>query len=134
MEYIVPQKFQKAIIYKITSPSTQSIYIGSTKNLLSLRKTLHKYHYKLYLQNRFKYLKSFEIIKYDDWKIEIIEEYPCNNLLQLHKREGYHIKNTPNCINERIAGRTNEEYKQENRLLINERARERYHQNKTKNS
>lgn len=128
MDYFVPHKHQKSLIYKITSPSTNDIYIGSTINLLCLRKTLHKYHYKLYLENRFNYIKAFDIIKYFDWKIEIIEYYPVNSIKKLHQREGWFIKNTPNCINNRVAGRTNKEYQLENRQLINQRARERYQQ------
>jgi hypothetical protein len=36
--------------------------------------------------------------KYDDVRIELIEEYPCKNKMQLNKREGYYIRNN-DCVN-----------------------------------
>jgi hypothetical protein len=43
-------------------------------------------------------------------KIELVEEYSCDNLQQLRKREGYHIQNE-DCINKRVAGRTLKGYR-----------------------
>ena len=44
----------------------------------------------------------------EEVKIELIEKYPCENLKELGKREGYYIINFE-CVNERIAGRTKQE-------------------------
>ena len=41
-------------------------------------------------------------------KIELIEEYPCNDKMELHKREGQHIQSI-DCVNKQIAGRTKQE-------------------------
>jgi hypothetical protein len=119
------------LIYKITSSNTEMVYVGSTKNRLCLRKTLHKYHYKLYLDNKFKYLKSFDIIQYNDWKIEKLEELICEDIKQLRQREAHYIKTLENCINRNIPCRTHQEYRNDNRDKLNEKARIRY---KNKNS
>ena len=49
----------------------------------------------------------------DNCKIELIENYPCENREQLLKQEGYHIKNT-DCVNRCVAGRTINEWKEDN--------------------
>jgi hypothetical protein len=40
--------------------------------------------------------------KYDDVRIELIEEFPCENKMELNKREGHYIR-TLECVNKRIA-------------------------------
>ena len=54
-------------IYKITSPNTNKIYIGSTTLTLLERLNTHKYHIER--QN----ISSKEILKAGDAKIELIE-------------------------------------------------------------
>jgi hypothetical protein len=43
--------------------------------------------------------------KYDDVRIELIEEFPCENKMELNKREGHYIR-TLDCVNKVIPGRT----------------------------
>ncbi|CAM9745242.1 unnamed protein product, partial [Ectocarpus fasciculatus] len=76
-------KYSQAIIYKLTSPSTNKIYIGSTAQKISDRMAKHKYCYK---KNK-TYLTAFELLSYDDCEIEIIEHFPCNNRKELEHRE-----------------------------------------------
>ena len=47
----------------------------------------------------------------DNCKIELIEEFPCENKAQLLKREGFHIQST-DCVNKRVEGRTRKEYRE----------------------
>jgi hypothetical protein len=98
--------YQKGKIYKLWSPQGDEIYIGSTINPLAKRLN----HHKSTLTCRSKYL--FE--NYDDVRIELIEEYPCNNKMQLNRKEGEHIRENE-CLNGRIAGRTKKEYGKEYR-------------------
>ena len=64
-------------VYKIVSPQTDKVYIGSTcSKYLSSRLSQHKYNYKKYLNGNYHYVSSFEIIKYDDCKIILIQSYP----------------------------------------------------------
>jgi len=82
-------KYNNGKIYKIIDNTNGNIYIGSTTNKLKYR-----------LNNHIKYNEciSKEIIKNNDYKIELIENYPCNNNNELRKREQYYIDNLK-CIN-----------------------------------
>ena len=105
-------KFQGGKIYIIRSHQTEKYYIGSTiQKCLSIRFNAHNRGYKYYLKTNYGKVSSFEIIKLGDAYIELLEAYPCNNKLELHKREGELIReHTANCVNKNIAGNTT--YKQ----------------------
>lgn len=109
-------------IYCIKSPYTEQVYIGSTvMNKLSQRMANHRSSYQYYLNSGKGYTTSFEIIKKGDAYIELIESYPCNNVYELQKKEGFYIKTTLNRINKVIAGRTYKEYRIDNYDKIKER-------------
>ena len=112
------------------SPQGDDIYIGSTVQSLSVRKAEHK-RKSIYESCSSKIL--FE--KYDDVRIELIEEFPCKNKQQLNKREGHYIR-TLVCVNKQIAGRTPKEwskqYREANKEKIQEQRKERYEKNKEK--
>jgi hypothetical protein len=104
--------YQNSKIYKLWSPQGEEdeIYIGSTTQLLYMRKSHHK--------NKSSLCKSkilFE--KYDDVRIEVIEEYPCNSKAELLKKEGEHIRNNK-CLNKIIPDRTKKEYYEDNKEYI----------------
>ena len=106
--------YQKGKIYKLWSPQGEEdeIYIGSTCDKLYKRKNAHKQKTSL--------CKSkilFE--KYDDVRIELVEDYPCNNKQELNKKEGEYIRENK-CLNKQIAGRTLKEYCQDNKEKKNE--------------
>ncbi len=106
--------YQNGKIYKIWSPQGEEdeIYIGSTCDGLYKRKSTHKVN-----NNTCSSKILFE--KYTDVRIELIEKYPCNNKEELLKKEGEHIKNNK-CLNKLIAGRTPEEYREDNKEKIKE--------------
>ncbi len=109
-------KYENAKIYKITSIHSDLIYIGSTnQKRLSSRKSGHISQYNRWINNNSNYTSSFELIKLGDIDICLIEEFPCENKEQLHKRERYYIENTINCINIKKPSRPPEEYKKEYR-------------------
>ena len=86
-------------IYKIVDNTNNNIYIGSTcESTLSKRLSKHKSDYKRYVDKGIKYISSFDIIKNDNYKIELIEDVSCENKYELHDRERYWIENI-NCIN-----------------------------------
>jgi hypothetical protein len=99
MKYL---KYYQGKIYKITSPHTDKIYIGSTTQPLRKRLNEHK-------NNKIKSITSAELFKLGDCKIELIEEYPCESRKELTRREGIYILNNPNCVNKHVAGRTKKE-------------------------
>ena len=101
--------YQKGMIYKLWSPQAEEheIYIGSTCNDLRFRKWEHKSK-----GNRCSSKILFE--KYDDVRIELIEDYPCNNKAELNKKEGEYIREN-NCLNKNISGRTKKQYNEDNK-------------------
>ena len=103
---MMPYKYDNGKIYKITSKQTDKIYIGSTIRSLSYRITEHKSDIK---RERYKCI-SGEILKYGDYEISLIENYPCNNVDELRKRESWYQTNTLNCININLARRTRKQY------------------------
>ena len=56
-------------------------------------------------------------------KCELIENYPCNSSVELHRREG-ELQISLACINKSVAGRTDKEYKKYYRSLEVNRERE----------
>ena len=109
----MPMNFANAKIYAIRSHQTEQIYIGSTCQPL----------YKRFYHHKCKPCSSREILKYPDAFIELLEEFPCANKMQLNKREG-HLIRTMNCVNNRIAGRTNTEYYIDNQIHILEKCKQ----------
>ena len=62
--------------------------------------------------------------------IELIENYPCTNMNELHKREGEITRELGASLNMRIAGRSHKEYAEEHRDKIELYKKERYDKNK----
>ena len=116
-------------IYKLTSPYTDQIYIGSTTKELSERLKGHKDNYSSYLKQKHSYTTAFELIKLNNYTITLIELWNVETLQELRNREGYHVRKTPNCINDVIPGRTKKEYRAENKEHISKQKKEYREQN-----
>ena len=109
--------YQKGKIYKITTQQNDKIYIGSTCKSLTNRFADHKCKYNLWLRdNNKKSTTAFELLKYSDCKIELMEDYPCESCKQLTNREGYYIKlHRDAIVNKQILTRTNKEWRDEHK-------------------
>ena len=82
-------------IYRITDNAYTKCYVGSTIQPLSSRMGGHRREYKRYLLGTFNLITSFLLFQefgIENCKIELIEEYPCENLEQLLQKEGEYIK------------------------------------------
>lgn len=126
--------YQLSKIYKIVSNQTNKIYIGSTTNpYISQRFSQHKCNYKKWQLGKQHYLTSYEIVKYDDAKIILIESYPCNIVEELLAREQYWLDNTPNNCNKLICKKKEDEnrkiYKQQYYEKNKEKNKMRYQKN-----
>jgi hypothetical protein len=119
----------KGYIYAIHSHQTTEIYIGSTTQILCNRMAGHRRHYKSYLDGKFAYVTSFEIVKFPDAYIELIEEVEFENKQALYAREGFHIREMK-CVNKCIMGRTDKEYREDNKEEIAEYQKEYRDENK----
>jgi hypothetical protein len=121
-------KYQNGKIYKIVDYTNNNVYIGSTCKTLNRRLQYHLSDYKRYLINKDRYLSSFEILKNNDYKIELIELYPCNDKNELLIKERYWTNQEINCINKlKNQGIWNEIGKKE---CIKEQKKEYYENNK----
>ena len=116
---------QNAKIYKITN-NRGDVYIGRTSLSLLHRLRKHKSFFKQYKKatdaniyiKKISSVKIFENLEENEKAvIELIEEFPYNNMQQLREREGYHIREHleyNNCVNIKIAGRTGKQFYKDN--------------------
>ena len=101
-------------IYKILNYIDDECYVGSTCLPLSKRMATHrtdarrpkKQHYLLYTKMREYGIENFYI--------ELIEAYPCENNEELRRREGHFIREF-GTLNKIVAGRTLKEHYEDNR-------------------
>ncbi len=108
------QDFGKGKIYKITNDFNDDVYVGSTCDTLIKRFSSHKqsrkdktkYHKPLY--------KLMNEIGFERFRIDLIEDCPCDDKYQLRQREGYFIRQF-GTLNIEIAGRTIKEWENENK-------------------
>jgi len=104
--------YAKTKIYKIISSNTDKYYIGSTKeHYLSSRLKNHRHDAKIK-----KGITSSEIINAGDYKIVLIENYPCNSIEEQKQREQYYLdlyKDDENLVNKLNANGRNKEKKKE---------------------
>jgi hypothetical protein len=125
--------YSKSKVYCIYSPShlEDGEYIGSTICSLSKRMNQHRIDYNLSIKDgrRF-HTKSHLILQYEDARIELIEECPCENREQLLKKEGEYIRSSSNCVNKQILGRTKDEWYIDNRESIIDRVKTNYYNNR----
>ena len=126
-----PEKRQTGYTYAVRSYQTDDIYIGSTLGTLRHRLYTHKNDLKRYNNGKHNYVTSFEIVKYDDAFIEMIEKYENVNKIELRKYEGQTIRNTK-CVNKCVAGQTLKEYREINKEEINEQKKIFYQENRDK--
>jgi hypothetical protein len=82
--------YQQGKIYKIISPHTDKIYIGSTiKQYLSQRLAKHKSGFKAWKLGKENKVNSYDLIELGDVEILLLEIYPCNSKDELISRERY---------------------------------------------
>ena len=86
-------------IYKLLSSQTSKVYVGSTTLELGRRLNLHKSNYKRYLNKKYHYVTSYELVKYDSCRIELMAEKNFKNKKDMYLLESYYIKRNPNCVN-----------------------------------
>ena len=117
-------KYQRGKIYKLVSDQTTDVYSGSTiEPYLTIRLSRHRTSYKIWLNGKGNYVTSFEIVKYEDCDIILVEKFPCDSKDELRARETFYIDNNE-CVNKFKAHRTKEQ--------IQEQKKEYYVQNKDK--
>ena len=125
-------KYQRGKIYKIISTQTVDIYYGSTiEKTLTNRLSKHRRNYKCWLNGKQCYVTSYEIVKYDDAKIILVENFPCLTKYELVAREQFYIDNN-GCVNKRKAylGLSKEQYYKDHKEEILKYQKQYYKNNK----
>ena len=85
-------KYNNGKIYIIKSPNTNRVYIGCT--IKSLKERMYGHNS---LKNS---CYSMDVINAGEAYIELLEDYPCNNKLELENREKHYMKFYYNiCVN-----------------------------------
>ena len=129
------KNYEKNKVYKIYSHLGDKIYVGSTtKDLLSQRMATHRSCYKCWKSGKkgFNFVRAyilFDEYGIDNCIIELIEAKPCINIHDAGKLEGTYIRDMI-CTNKNIAGRTNKEYREENKVRLSDLNKEYYIKNK----
>jgi len=108
--------YQLGKIYTVRSLTSPEIYVGSTVAPLCKRMAQHRRDWK---KEEVLGLHK-EIVKdINEWYIELYELFPCNLKCELEKREGEVIRQI-GTLNNRIAGRTNKEWRIDNKDKMKE--------------
>ena len=119
----IDERYQRGKIYTVRCRYDDNlIYVGSTIDKLAKRMAGHRIHEDCSL---------YQLVNGDwgNWYIELYEEYPCDNKEQLIKREGEVMREFA-TVNRRIAGRTIQEYYEDNRDYILEYKKKYYEDNR----
>jgi hypothetical protein len=134
---------QLGLIYKLTSASTDIVYIGSTTLSINDRFIRHKASLRRFQNNNGDYCSAFELMQLPDVKIELIENVDFNDRDFLRERENYHILRN-DCVNIKNAKFDYDtyyllnkdrlkQYYQINRIAKKDYQRKQYHNLKLKN-
>jgi hypothetical protein len=101
-------------IYKIVCNETDEVYIGKTTKTLEERLRHHRFNGNS--------TNSKQIILRGDYVMSQIDE--CDTEEESIELEAFYIRNTDNCVNIQIPGRTRQEYYEENKDEILEKNKE----------
>ena len=112
--------YSQAKIYKITNDVNNDIWIGSTCDTLVKKFSVHKADA---IRNLRKDCIIHNLIRehgFDRFRIQLIEEFPCDDVYQLRQRQGHHIREL-NAINKYA---DDKDYREKNKEHIRERLKE----------
>ena len=91
-------KYEFGKIYKITS--TTGTYIGSTIQMLNKRFEEHKKAFANHQNGKGSYITSFAVLQGEKVRIEVLENFKCNDLKDLWEREAEIIRQYgKKCVN-----------------------------------
>ena len=103
--------FSKGMIYRIVCNITGDVYIGSSSQTCAKRLSQHVSCYKRWVKDNTRYTSSYIILARNDYKLILVESYPCKNSDELYAREQYWIDRT-HCVNKKNSYTTPEQKKE----------------------
>ena len=117
--------YSKAKIYKVLNDVDDDVYIGATCQSLSIRMVGHRKARTSTKHKNYKLYRKMNEIGVEHFYIELFKETPCDNKEQLRAIEGDYIRKY-GTLNSNIAGRTREEWNEQNKERKNEQSKIRY--------
>ena len=127
--------YKNGKIYKITNDHNDDIYIGATCDTIIKRFSCHKLEARKEHNKHRPLYKLINEIGFERFRIELIEDYPCEDKYQLRQREGYYIREMAN-MNIKNEGVTAEDHKkkhkewyEKNKETEKEKRKEKYKEN-----
>ena len=113
--------FANSSIYKLTFGNSEHFYIGSTTRKLKHRLSCHKDMYINHDDDLFNMIMDSDL---NEWKIELIEKFPCDNRNDLRKREQYFINLLKPTMNKNKAYVKNGNLKIDRQIRLNDLSQE----------
>ena len=102
--------YSKGKIYKVLNTTDDENHIGSTIETLGQIMAKHRSDMKRWSRRiLYQHLHKLSV---DNFYIELIENYPCNDSYELGAREGHFIRQF-GTLNKQIIGRTEKEWRDE---------------------
>lgn len=92
MVYSTNPNYKNGKIYQLVNFVNDYVYIGSTCSSLSKRLYNHK---RSSTQHKTKLYQMANVIGWENFRMVLVEHYPCNSSLELRKREHEHIQKVP---------------------------------------
>ena len=109
---MIDERYKNGKIYLIKCNKTKNGYIGSTIMPLKIRLQKHETDYRGFMgingNKTRNYRGSSEILINQDYGIQLLENYCCNNRKELEKRESmwiFKISATQNLTNKNMPGK-----------------------------
>jgi hypothetical protein len=110
---------KNGIVYMLLSEQGGVVYFGSTGQKESQRLAEHRRDYKRFVANESKSnLTSYNVLKYPDYKMIVLDEYQNITRDELVAHEGFYIENNE-CVNKNVAGATLKPHYIKNRVKLN---------------
>ena len=118
-----PSNYQNTVIYKINckEESIVDFYIGHSTNF-KLRTSLHKFYSKTNTNKLYEFIRANG--GWDNFDIQVIENYPCISRGEAHKREREVIEELKPTLNGNLPLRSYKELREKNKDKYNTYMRE----------
>jgi hypothetical protein len=112
LEYLIErEKEKKNVIYAIKSYQTELYYIGNTFDKLNKRMCSHRQKFHGYWKTK-KYSPAFDILRYEDAYIEIIENHSGTSRYALAEKQRDYIRKNKEFVVNAIVGKS-QDHKEE---------------------